>query len=210
MTLLLVSLLLGTLPAQSAETSVEVQALLGDTAVLMINGQRKTLRVGESFEGVTVLATQSTEATLEIDGQSNTVGLSQRVGSSFKEPQERVVTIGRDALMRYQTNALINGRNALVVVDTGASAVAMSAAQARSMNIDYSSGVPTTAQTASGTTGAYSIILQSVSVGGIEVNSVPAVVLDGDYPITMLLGMSYLQHVKMQEQNGILSLSKTH
>ena len=111
----LICFLLGSLQVRSAETTVEVQALLGDTAVLMINGQRKSLRVGESFEGVTVLATQPAEATLKINGQSNTVGLSQRVGSNFEEPQERVVTIARDTMMRYQTNALINGRNALVV-----------------------------------------------------------------------------------------------
>ena len=210
MILVLASFLLGSLQAQSAETTVELQALLGDTAVLMINGQRKTLRVGESFDGVTVLATQSTEATLEINGQSNILGLSQRVGSNFEEPQEQVVTIARDAQMQYQTNALINGRKALVLVDTGANTVAISAAQARSMNIDYSAGVPTSVETASGMTGAYGITLQSVSVGGIQVNSVRALVVDGDYPITILLGMTYLQHVKMQEHNGILSLSRSH
>ena len=210
MILVLISFLLGSLPARSAETTVELQALLGDTAVLMINGQRKTLRVGESFEGVTVLATQPTEATLGINGQSNTVGLSQRVGSNFEDPQEHVVTIARDARMQYQTNALINGRKALVLVDTGANTVAISSAQARSMNIDYSSGVPTSVETASGMTGAYGITLQSVSVGGIQVNSVRALVVDGDYPITILLGMTYLQHVKMQEHNGILSLSRSH
>jgi aspartyl protease family protein len=210
MILVLISFLLGSLPARSAETTVELQALLGDTAVLMINGQRKTLRVGESFDGVTVLATQPTEATLEINGQSNILGLSQRVGSNFEEPQEQVVTIARDARMQYQTNALINGRKALVLVDTGANTVAISAAQARSMNIDYSSGVPTSVETASGMTGAYGITLQSVSVGGIQVNSVRALVVDGDYPITILLGMTYLQHVKMQEHNGILSLSRSH
>jgi aspartyl protease family protein len=210
MILVLVSFLLGSLPARSAETTVELQALLGDTAVLMINGQRKTLRVGEAFDGVTLVATQPTAATLDINGQSNTVGLSQRVGSNFEEPQEQVVTIARDARMRYQTNALINGRKALVLVDTGANTVAISAAQARSMNIDYSSGVPTSVETASGMTGAYGITLQSVSVGGIQVNSVRALVVDGDYPITILLGMTYLQHVKMQEHNGILSLSRSH
>jgi aspartyl protease family protein len=205
----LISFLLVTVQVHGEETSVEVQALLGDTAVLLVNGQRKTLRVGQSFAGVTLVATQPTAATLEINGRSNTVGLSQRVGSSFQEPQEQVVNIARDTRMQYQTNALINGRSALVLVDTGASAVAISSVQARSMNIDYSAGYPTKVETASGMTDAYGITLQSVSVGGIQVSNVPAMVVRGDYPATILLGMTYLQHVKMQEQNGILSLSRS-
>ncbi len=204
-----ISFLLFTVQARGEEISVEVQALLGDTAVLMINGQRKTLRVGQSFAGVTLVATQPTTAILEINGRSNTVGLSQRVGTSFLEPQEQVVTIARDARMQYQTNAIINGHSTLVLVDTGASAVAISSVQARSMNIDYSSGVPTKVETASGMTDAYGITLRSVSVGGIQVSNVPAMVVRGDYPGTILLGMSYLQHVKMQEHNGILSLSRS-
>jgi aspartyl protease family protein len=56
---------------------------------------------------------------------------------------------------------------------------------------------------------AHVITLNSVAVGGIEVNNVPALVVEGSYPATILLGMSYLQHVKLQEHNGILSLSRS-
>jgi aspartyl protease family protein len=56
---------------------------------------------------------------------------------------------------------------------------------------------------------AYSVTLQSVSVGGIQVDNVPATVLEGVFPGTVLLGMSYLRHVKLQEHNGILSLTRT-
>lgn len=204
-----ISLLLITAQGRSEETSVELQALLGDTVVVMINGQRKTLRPGQSFAGVTLVAAQPTTATLEINGRSQTLGLSQRVSSNYQELQEQVVNIARDPRMQYQTNAIINGHSALVLVDTGASTVAISSAQARSMNIDYASGYATKAETASGLTDAYGITLQSVSVGGIQVNNVPAMVVRGDYPTTILLGMTYLQHVKMQEQNGILSLSRS-
>ena len=40
-------------------------------------------------------------------------------------------------------------------------------------------------------------------------HNVPAMVVDGAYPATILLGMSYLRHVKLQEHNGILSLSRS-
>ena len=136
--------------------------------------------------------------------------MSQRVGTNFQETQEQVVTIPRNAMMQYQTNATINGRSVLVMVDTGANMVAISSEQAKAMNIDYSAGTQAQVETASGLTGAHAITLQSVSVGGIQVDNVPAMVVEGAYPATILLGMTYLRHVKLQEHNGILSLSSSH
>jgi aspartyl protease family protein len=204
-----ICLLSATLRASGASNSVEVEALLGDTAVLMINGQRKTLRVGQSFAGVTLVAAQPTTATLEVNGRTESVGLSQRVGTNFEKAQEQVVTIPRNAMMQYQTSATINGRSVLVTVDTGANMVAISSEQARAMTIDYSAGTPVQVETASGMNSAYGVTLQSVSVGEIQVDNVPAMVVEGAYPANILLGMSYLQHVKFQEHNGILSLSRS-
>lgn len=193
-----------------ATDSVELQAVLGTTAVLMIDGQRESLKVGQSAGGVTLLATGSNSVTLEIDGQRQTVGLSQRVGANFQEPAEQVVTITRDARMQYRTNAQINGRSTLVLVDTGANMVALSSVQATAMGIDYSSAVPVQAETAGGVSAAYPVTLRSVDVGGIQVGNVQALVVQGSYPAQVLLGMSYLQHVKIEESNGILSLSRGH
>lgn len=203
-------LLLAALQAGAEPVVVEVEALLGSTAVLLINGQRQTLKEGQSAEGVTLVATEPTTATVEINGQTQTLGLTRRVGTAYQQPKEKVVTIARDAAMRYQTNATINGRSALVLVDTGANTVAISSDRAKAMSIDYSSGKPTTVETASGLTAAHAITLESVVVGEIAVNNVPAMVVDGAYPATILLGMSYLRHVKLQEHNGILSLSRGH
>lgn len=205
-----IGLFLAVCQAGAEQLSVEVEALLGKTAVMNINGQRHTLRVGQTVEGVTLVSAQPTAATVEINGRAQTLGLSRRVGTAYQAPAEKVVTIARDGLMKYQTTATINGRSALVLVDTGANTVAISGDAARAMNIDYSTGELSSVETASGVTAAHAITLHSVVVGGIEVNNVPAIVLEGAYPGTILLGMSYLRHVKMQEQNGILSLSRGH
>ena len=200
---------LAAVQAGAEPKSVELEALLGKTAVLMIDGQRQTLRVGQSVAGVTLVATQPAAATLDIDGRRETVGLSQRVSTNFQQREDQVVTIPRDATMSYQTNAVINGYTTLVTVDTGATSVAISSEQAKAMNIDYSAGTPGRVETASGLSNGYQITLQSVSVGGIQVNNVRAMVVDGAYPGTVLLGMSFLRHVKLQEHNGILSLSRS-
>jgi aspartyl protease family protein len=205
---MLIALVLGAGESFSATPSIEVEALLPDTAVLKIDGQRKTLKVGQSFGGVTLIAAYSRTATLEVDGQQMVVGISRRIGSNYQQPKEQVVTIQRDAMLQYHTTASINGRQVQVMVDTGANVVAMSSAQAQALGIDYKAGIPSKVETASGVIPAHIVTLRSVSVGGILVNNVRASVVEGDFPATILLGMTYLQHVKMKEHNGLLSLSR--
>jgi aspartyl protease family protein len=209
-TVISIALWLVAMCATGDSSSVEVQAILGKSAVLLINGERKMLRAGESFAGITLVATEPTAVTLDINGRTQTVGMSKRVATNFQQVDEKVVTIPRDSRMQYRTTAIINGRNRMVMVDTGATVVALSSREAMAMGIDYLDGVPSQAETASGMTDAYGVILQSVSIGGIRVDNVPAMVIEGGYPTTVLLGMSYLQHVKIQEHNGILSLSRSH
>ena len=62
-TIAVIAFLMLAVQARAESASVELEALLGDTAVLMINGQRKMLRVGQSFAGVTLVAAQPTAAT---------------------------------------------------------------------------------------------------------------------------------------------------
>ena len=189
-------------------TDVEVQALFTDAAMLKIQGQSKMLRVGQSFGGVTLLQATSRAALIELDGERRQVTVSQRISGNYKAPTERQVSIPRDAMLQYRSQAEINGRRVEVMVDTGANVVAMNSAQAQSVGIDYKAGVPSTVQTAAGVVNAWMVTLDSVDVGGIRVDSVQATVIEGSHPTTILLGMTYLRHVDMKEENGILLLSR--
>jgi aspartyl protease family protein len=191
-----------------AAPRIEVEALFTDAAVLQIDGERKMLRAGQSYRGVTLVAAYSRTATLEVDGETMVLGISRRVGTQYEAPEPQVVTIPRDAKLQYQTTATINGRSVPVLVDTGANIVALNSAHARMLGVDYGSGAPARVETASGTVNARVVTLGSVDVGGIRVENVQASVVEGDFPGTILLGMTYLKHVKMQEANGILSLSR--
>jgi aspartyl protease family protein len=51
------------------------------------------------------------------------------------------------------------------------------------------------------------VILSSVQIGGIKVNNVKAAVLKGDFPRDILLGMSFLRNVEMNENRGVLQLT---
>lgn len=187
---------------------VEVQAILGDSAVLSVGGARQLLRPGESHDGVTLVRTTETTAIVRIDGKTHTVALSRRVGTTYEKPRQKIVTIPRNSRNQYLTTAMINGRSTQVLVDTGANVVAMSANTARNLGIDDSTGVKASVETAGGVLDARQVTLDSVAVGDIRIDRVDATVVQGEHPAIVLLGMSYLRHVKIEEQNGILSLSR--
>ena len=206
--LLVLCALLGPVNAAPAAPRIEVEALFPEAAVVKVDGQRKMLRVGEAFRGVTLLAAGSASATLEVAGQQQVHGLTRSVGSSYQAPEKQVVKIPRDARMQYQTTALINGRSMPVLVDTGANVLAMNTLHARALGVPVEEGQPSMVETASGRVKARIVNLQSVSVGGIRVDNVRASVVEGEFPATILLGMTYLQHVDIEENNGVLSLSR--
>jgi aspartyl protease family protein len=105
------------------------------------------------------------------------------------------VSMGQDG--HYWAQARINGQTVRMLVDTGATAVSLTAADARRVGID-----PTTltyglkVATASGEARAARITLGSVAVDG----AVDALVIDRDSDAS-LLGMSYLSRLSGFDAN---------
>ena len=102
------------------------------------------------------------------------------------------VSMGQDG--HYWAQARINGQIVRMLVDTGATAVSLTAADARRVGIDPAAltyGLKVA--TASGEARA-AITLGSVAVDGAEVRNVDALVLDRDTDAS-LLGMSYLSRL---------------
>ena len=192
----------------ASASDVIVEALLPNAAVLKINGNRRTLRAGESVGDVTLVSADAKTAVVDIAGRRESVGISQRISGDFEVPERREVSIPRDALKQYRTIAEINGKRVAVIVDTGANIVAINASQAAALGVDYANGVPTTVETASGTVRAWVVSLATVDVGGIRVDRVQAAVTDSEFPSTILLGMTYLEHVEINESNGVMSLTR--
>ncbi len=189
--------------------TIEVQALMNDAALLSIGDKQRMLRNGQrSPEGVLLISATTQRAIIEVDGKRRELKLSQRISGSFAAADTSEVRIDRNANAQYLTTANINGRLTTVLVDTGANTVAMSGRHAAALGIAYQRGTPTQVGTASGVASAYSIQLDSVAVGGIAVPFVPAVVIEGDFPHIILLGMTFLQRVGMREENGALFLKQ--
>ncbi len=189
-------------------TSVVVEALLPNTAVVQINGARKTLRAGQAQAGVKLIQADSRSAVIEIDGRRQTVKLHDRISGSYAAPKVQKVDIPRTDNMQYLTTASINGFQVRVLVDTGANIILLNSSHARAAGIDYKAGMPSTVTTASEVVSAWFVKLPYVDVGGIRVDNINATVTEGGFPDTPLLGMTFLKHVNMSESNGILTLSR--
>lgn len=92
----------------------------------------------------------------------------------------------------YWAEAVVDGERVKFLVDTGATAVALTADDARRLGfspagLDYNYKV----MTANGEARAAEIRLASISIGGARVDDVPAMVIEKGLPAS-LLGMSYL------------------
>jgi len=193
-----------------AQADMQVQGLFKGAVLLNIDGQQKLVKVGQSWKGIKVLEASSRQAVAEIDGQLHTLVLSTHISIHYKEPAVTVVHIRKNQQRQYITTALINGFSVPVLVDTGANIVAFNARTARKLGVDYKKGVPSRVSTASGVVTGYRVMLDSVDVGGLIAHNVQASVLEGAYPETVLLGISYLQHVEMHEKDGVLMLMRKY
>lgn len=105
-------------------------------------------------------------------------------------PQPAQISKAADG--HYWAQANVNGRWVKFLVDTGASAVALTGADAQRLGIDLASlDYTRPVTTASGQTMAAQIKLDQVTVAGARVDDVDALVVR-DGLSTSLLGMTYL------------------
>lgn len=120
----------------------------------------------------------------------------------------RSVSVNIDPSGSSRVNGSINGNPANFLVDTGASVVALSGKTASALGINYQIGETGKVVTAQGEVDAKNITLTEVSVGGIKAHNVAATVIEGNYPMEILLGMSFLSEVSMKNEGGVLTLSQ--
>lgn len=201
--MLLTSLLLG-YGGPVAAATVEVRALFTGGALLTINGDNKLLKQGATYQGVTLVSADSKKAVVRVGDKQYSLNMSKRISANFKAADNSEVRLAPSRGGHYRTPARINNQPVTVMVDTGATTVAMSLPQAKALGIDYRNGVLTRVSTANGVVNAYGVMLSEVTVGTVTVKNVEALVSLSDFPDTVLLGNSYLQRVRMFTENGVL------
>jgi aspartyl protease family protein len=193
-----------------AAPEVHVVGLFNDRAVLLIDGKQSILRVGQSGpQGIQLVEADSESAVLLINGKRVVARRDGRVTARQREASVSEVQVRRNTQGMYTTVGSINGLPVPFMVDTGATLVALNSAQARRLGIDYRvTGAPASVTTASGVEAAWSVSLDRVKVGELELRNVAAVVLEGMQPETALLGMSYLGRLEITNSGQLMTLRK--
>lgn len=196
----------------NAETQVNIVGLFNGKAVIMINNAKpKTLSVGQTSQGVKLISADSKKAVLEIEGKRQELGMGQAAtvtGSAASAPGS--VVLYSDSAGHYFTDGQINGATVKLLVDTGASVVAMNSSDARKAGIDYKKGESVSMHTANGVAQGYRVVLNSVKLGGVTLNQVEGVVTEGASPPVVLLGMSALNRLDMKREGITLTLTKKY
>ena len=198
--------------ASAQAVDVRVVGLFQDRAVVTIDGRQRILRVGQtSPEGIRLVSADSESALLEVEGQKIRASLDSRVSASKKARTLSEVQIRRDRAGMYTTIGSINGLPVNFLVDTGATQIAMNAAHARRLGVDYRVvGDPAVVTTASGVERAWAVRLEAVRVGEIELHNVAAMVLEGTQPETVLLGMSFLGQLQISNEGQLMTLRQKY
>lgn len=183
----------------------------GKAAVIAIDGgPPKTVKVGQTWSGVTVREVERSSAVVEFGGKRRSLALGQHYRSASGDASARqTVTLVADSRGHFIGEGTVNGVGVRFLVDTGATMVSLSAADAQRLGLDYRGGKPSVAITANGRAKAWQVKLNTVRLGPIELHNVDAIVLETGSEIA-LLGMSFLNRVEMSRDGESMVLVRRY
>jgi len=191
--------------------SVTLTGTIGNRAILIVDGGApRTVAPGETLQGVRLLGLQGgDQATVEAGGKRLVLRMDQPVsiGGAARSAGGSRIVLPVDGRGHFMTQGTINGRTVNFMLDTGATSVALSSADAQRIGLDYSKGQPVQVSTANGVTLGHRVKLASVRVGDVEVYDVDAVVSPQSMPF-VLLGNSFIGRFSMRRDADQMVLEK--
>ena len=116
-----------------------------------------------------------------------------------------MVVLEQERSGHYVAEGEINGQAVTFLVDTGATDVALPESVARALGLEF--GPRVRVMTAAGPSTAWMTRLNEVKVGGIRRTNVRASITSGEFD-GVLLGMSFLKHYSLQQQDGKLIIKQ--
>jgi aspartyl protease family protein len=142
-----------------------------------------------------------------------TGAIAAEAPSPAPEPPRRQSSGYREALLeadprgQYAAEVSVNGSPVRMLIDTGATQVCVSASTARRLALSPSGGRKVLIRTANGQSTASPTILRSLSLDGLYMNDVEALILAPEAGEVNLLGESFLKRlISVEQRNGALVL----
>lgn len=198
------------LAGAASAVNVGVVGLFPGKALLVVDGANpKTYSVGTAIaDGVRLVAADRSSATIDVNGKRQTILIGEHISRSVSTGPASV-TLQADGRGHFVAQGQINGGSMRMLVDTGASLIAMSATDAMRLGIDYKKGQPGMVNTANGAAPVFRVKLNTVKIGDIELNQVDAAVQESGLPFA-LLGMSFLNRTEMRREGEQMTLTKRY
>jgi aspartyl protease family protein len=195
--------------AATGAQTVTFNGRMGERALLVIDSQPHAVAVGATVQGVRLLALDGDDARVELGGKTVVLrqGAPVNLGRANSGGAGREIVLPAGPGGHFLADGSINGHATRFMVDTGATAVALSAAEADRLGLDYRHAPAGFVNTANGSTGAYRVMLDSVRIGDVQVYNVEALVVQAGFD-RVLLGNTFLSRFQMTRDNDVMRLEK--
>lgn len=190
-------------------TDITLTGVFGDKAAIIAvdNGEPRTIRVGQRIGNVTLVSVDKDRATVEVDGKRRVLVRGQTYSTAANPSGRQSVVLAAGPGGHFIADGQVNGGAVRFLVDTGATAIALPAADAKRLGIDYQKGRRGMTNTAAGPTPMYIVRLDTVRVGGIELQAIDAIIIEQGLNVA-LLGMTFLNRVEMKRDGATMTLTR--
>ena len=196
------------LAATAAAQTVSMSGSLGSNALLVIDGKPRNVAVGSTVQGVRLVSVTGGDAVVEVQGKRFTLRLGDaqvNLGGTASEGGGKQIVLTAQSGGHFHATGAINGQSVRLMVDTGATMVAMDKYEAERLGLDYKNGRRGMTRTANGDMPVYATKLASVRIGDVVVYNVDAIVSPAPMPF-ILLGNSFLTRFQIKRENDIMTL----
>ncbi|MFT3717567.1 TIGR02281 family clan AA aspartic protease [Pseudorhodoferax sp.] len=190
--------------------AVALTGVLGRRALLVVDGEGpRSLAVGERWRGVTLVSVQGDQAELDIGGRRASVRLGEAPASVGPAGGAQRIVLQADGRGHFTGQGRINAQLVQFMVDTGASTVALGAAEADRLGLAYREGQSVRLSTANGTVQGWAVRLATLRLGEAELHGVDAVVVPVAMPY-VLLGNNVLGRFEMTRSQERMVLQQRY
>jgi len=194
-----------------AASRVTVSGVLGEKALIAIGaGPAKVMAVGDTLQGIRLLAVQGQQVVIEESGQRRTLQVGFGFTPAGAAEAVAVAMITADGRGQFIAAGEVNGKPVRFLVDTGASVVTLPRSVAVGAGVALADAKPVVVSTANGRARASKVLLNTVRIGSVSANMVEALIIDDAQLPVALLGMSFLKRTNMKQEGDRLTLSQRY
>ncbi|MFA9216797.1 MAG: TIGR02281 family clan AA aspartic protease [Sphingomonadaceae bacterium] len=202
-TLLTSSLMLSATTVCAA--NIRLVGLVRDTALLVVDDRApQAYTVGTTIvPGYELLGVRSDAATIAEHGRPVSLPLGR-----YPAPHGAQLSLKlyADPVGQFFASGSINGLPARMLVDTGATVIALPAADATRFGIDYRKGRPAKSSTANGMADVFLVHVNRVRIGDVELEHFDAIVHESGLPV-ILLGNNFLDRFSLRREGREMLLT---